>query len=877
MKKRFLAIFIVVMMLFSQITVFASVPDSSTTSINPEDKLTDELKEVMSNTADDEYISISVWLHEIDDSYVYNTISEHYGIEINQNNENAFLQKQVNDKTAKFYSITNRNEMSMQASEMSIQSREQITKEFNAIRNNSIVNDTISDNNLREFMQSGKDISELIARSEQNAYMKEWRNARKNINTTINSSFENSLDLDKCKDIYIDSLIGYATLETKNSYILTIASSPLVKQIGLFNVENAILVDSDDESTTDNTQNHIGYHMNQDNIPTQYTGFGVNIGVIELGESRASQYRVKYDTNNVHLANKNGKIYTNYTFGLTESQVSAVPKEHATYVLTMLCGEPVTSTTGEIYQGIAPNATVYYAGVKPNYTHVYSALDWLINESNVSIINLSFTDANSTDYSDVDQYIDCLIQQYRVTFTIAAGNDGDYVKSVAKAYNAITVGNETSEKNSDNQYIIRSSSNFNESDGYANKPDIVAHGTNLYTLNTNLEPTCALPSNPANKTVTGTSFASPIVAGTIALMIQRNPCLENKPDKIKAILLNSANEEEINTSDSDDYQRCATPINSSLYIEVDGVMRNKTGAGILNIRASVENATGAITMSYTLNSASTITTSEYFIPADTEFKIGIVFEKTDHDKPTEDSPHGTIVNFEMIDINTGTVVLSSVYDEPKETEQAEDENSNLSVYDNVKIFNVTTQKSGTYVFRISATSFDQTDASGTTTPSVHENTHSKLNITLAITCSCLNPYTYSYDINYTSDSTAEMHSCNNTGCFYTNICEIEYHQTLVKNEDFGTVTHTVSHKRSYSGGATIVDETINVYVSLNDSTKTCRISRGGGDIFYNQYGYIEYYMYEVFIFNNDGSLYDILETDVYVQYDNVMARIFLLS
>ena len=49
MKKRFLAIFIVVMMLFSQITVFASAPDSSTTSINPEDKLTDELKEVMNN------------------------------------------------------------------------------------------------------------------------------------------------------------------------------------------------------------------------------------------------------------------------------------------------------------------------------------------------------------------------------------------------------------------------------------------------------------------------------------------------------------------------------------------------------------------------------------------------------------------------------------------------------------------------------------------------------------------------------------------------------------------------------------------------------------------------------------------------------------
>lgn len=867
MKKRFLAIFIVVLMLFSQITVFATDLDSSTTSINPEDKLTDELKEVMNNTADDEYISISVWLYEMDDSYVYNTISEHYGVELNQDNENAFLQKQVNDKTEKFYSITSRNEMTMQSSEISIQSSEQITNEFNAIRNNSIVNETISDNDLREFIKSGNDISEIVARSEQNAYMKEWRNARKNINTTINSSFENSLDLDKCKDIYIDSLIGYATLETKNSYILTIASSPLVKQIGLFNVENAILVDSDDESTTENTQNPIGYHMNQDNIPTQYTGFGVNIGVIELGESRASQYRVKYDTNNVHLANKNGKIYTNYTFGLTESQVSAVPKEHATYVLTMLCGEPVTSTTGEIYQGIAPNATVYYAGVFPNYTYVYSALDWLINESNVSVINLSFTDENTTDYSDVDQYIDCLIQQYRVTFTIAAGNNSGYVRSVAKAYNAITVGNVTSEKNNANQYIIRASSNFNELDGYANKPDIVAHGTNLYTLNTNLEPTCELPSNPENGTITGTSFASPIVAGTIALMIQRNPYLENKPDKIKAILLNSANEEEINTSDSDDYQRCATPINSSSYIEVDGVMRNKTGAGILNIRASVENATGAVTMSYTLNSASTITTGEYFIPADTEFKIGIVFEKTDHDKPTEDSPHGTVVNFEMIDINTGTVVLSS----------KSNVTSNLSVYDNVKIFNVTTKQSGTYVFRVSANPFDRTDATGTTTPTVHENAHSKLNITLAINCSCLNPYAYSYDIDYTGDSTATIHSCNNTGCFYTNIGEIEYYSILNESASFGTITYKMTYNYSYSNGKIVINDNFNVSINLSNSTQNYQVRGNGGDFYYTSTGTMEYIKYEVFITDSNGSLLGIYEIDVHIEYDSIMMKYFLSS
>ena len=72
MKKRFLAIFIVVLMLFSQLTVFSA----ETSSEDKTSKITDELAEAMEQAADDEYIPIYIWLESYDDSMVYALLSK---------------------------------------------------------------------------------------------------------------------------------------------------------------------------------------------------------------------------------------------------------------------------------------------------------------------------------------------------------------------------------------------------------------------------------------------------------------------------------------------------------------------------------------------------------------------------------------------------------------------------------------------------------------------------------------------------------------------------------------------------------------------------------------------------------------------------------
>ena len=891
MKKRFLAIFIVVMMLFSQITVFASDLDSTTTSINPEDKLTDELKEVMSNTADDEYISISVWLYEMDDSYVYNTISEHYGVEINQNNENAFLQKQVNDKTEKFYSITSKNEMTMQTSEITIQSNDQITNEINAIRNNSIVNDTISDNDLREFIQSGKDISELIARSEQNAYMKEWRNARKNINTSINTSFESSLDLSKCKDVYIDSLIGYATLEVKNSYILTFASYPLVQKVDLFDEKNTKLVDLTDETSVESATEPFGYHMFQSKLPNGYTGENVTIGVLEVTDDDDATYVVHYDSNNVHLANKTN-IVTRLDPDMSTNKVSTTEFDrHATAVLTVLCGNPIESTDVIVYQGIAPDADVFYTNVFSDLNSICDGILWLI-EQNVHVINMSAGLENNSYYNAWDNYFDCIVQQYKITIIVAGGNFGGSISHPGHAYNVITVGYTTMNKSEDGKYITNEDSAYEESNANTNKPDIVAFGTNIYSLDSNRNPNCIYEIESDGDIVytSGSSVAAPMVTGTVALMLQKNPLLGNNPNEIKAILVASANDEEVGDEPTYEINNdgsetvtinnpldCENPFENTTYVNATGIIRDKTGAGILNIKNSVENSAGAILWSYTFSSDEISTdtsraTEEYYFVKNTKFKLGLIFDKNDHNLVSTSKIYGNDINIEMIDAQTNEVVFRS---RPNTSDTSAEVIS--SRVNNVELFDIEVKKTGNYRFRIYFKGEDIYDSTGATIPPYHKNAHTSLNATIVIACSCLETNITENETEPSSGYYYKVHSCGGNGCIY-NAYEKIYVSTCQDNISVGCVVYKMEYQVVYvNNNREFLYEDFTITCNLNDTSRTYMIRLSGKDTEYTALGYIETIRYETYVFNSSGALHNIYETDVKVEYDNMTCLIYVYN
>ena len=102
MKKKFLAIFIVVLMLSSQATAFAIDLKSFPETINSENKLTDELKRVMNDTSNDEYIPIVVWLDDYGDDLVYLILSNKYGFNINPSNEHFYINSKITAKSNEY-------------------------------------------------------------------------------------------------------------------------------------------------------------------------------------------------------------------------------------------------------------------------------------------------------------------------------------------------------------------------------------------------------------------------------------------------------------------------------------------------------------------------------------------------------------------------------------------------------------------------------------------------------------------------------------------------------------------------------------------------------------------------------------------------------
>ncbi len=177
-----------------------------------------------------------------------------------------------------------------------------------------------------------------------------------------------------------------------------------------------------------------------------------------------------------------------------------------------------------------------------------ACVDWAINGNayGADAINLSFGSPMSSDDSEYQRFWDAVVSQLNVLVAIAAGNSGsasytlfspsiaDNVISVANVddKNTSSSSNLSSYYSARNDDIIRPSSSRGPTSNGRKKPDIAAPGTSIMSTNN-------IWDKPDSTFIayTGTSMASPHVAGAAALVMSRGV---TDALAVKALMINTA-------------------------------------------------------------------------------------------------------------------------------------------------------------------------------------------------------------------------------------------------------------------------------------------------------------------------------------------------
>ena len=190
-------------------------------------------------------------------------------------------------------------------------------------------------------------------------------------------------------------------------------------------------------------------------------------------------------------------------------------------------GTHVAGTAAGATYGIAKNAAIWSARVvdcngSGNVSYAIAAVDWCTaNCVRPAVVNMSL------GYGDVQSLRDAVGRSVDagVNYAVAAGN-GDFLgrpqnaclQSPAGQAKAHTVGATTS---TDNE------SSFSN---YGTCVDILAPGSSIVSA--------SYSTDNGSATMSGTSMASPHVAGTIAIYLQENPLLT--PSDVSALLVSRA-------------------------------------------------------------------------------------------------------------------------------------------------------------------------------------------------------------------------------------------------------------------------------------------------------------------------------------------------
>ncbi|ADB35176.1 peptidase S8 and S53 subtilisin kexin sedolisin [Kribbella flavida DSM 17836] len=209
---------------------------------------------------------------------------------------------------------------------------------------------------------------------------------------------------------------------------------------------------------------------------------------------------------------------------------------HATHVASIVAGSGAASNGR--YKGVAPDAELLSGkvcvadGCADSW--ILAGMDWAVQQG-AKVVNISLGGYDAPGLDPLEQAVNTLTARSGALFVVAAGNSGPSERTIdspGSAAAALTVG----AVDRDDQLADFSSRGPTVDDG-APKPDLTAPGVDIVAAKA-AGSQIGEPVGTEYLRLSGTSMATPHVAGVAALLAQRHP--DWKADRLKAALMGSA-------------------------------------------------------------------------------------------------------------------------------------------------------------------------------------------------------------------------------------------------------------------------------------------------------------------------------------------------
>ncbi|MFJ7989318.1 S8 family serine peptidase [Streptomyces sp. NPDC096351] len=234
------------------------------------------------------------------------------------------------------------------------------------------------------------------------------------------------------------------------------------------------------------------------------TGKGVKVAVLDTGA----------DLGHPDLV---GRVAESKSF--IEGQEVADRDGHGTHVASTVGGSGAGSDGAE--KGVAPGVTLAVGKVlsdegSGSESQIIAGMEWAAKDVDAKIVSMSLGSREASDGTDpMAQAVDTLTAETGALFVIAAGNSGapGSIGSPGAADSALTIGAVDSADEA--AYFTSQGPRHGDQ---ALKPDLSAPGVDILAARSQLVPGSGLYTS-----MSGTSMATPHVAGVAALLAEKHP------------------------------------------------------------------------------------------------------------------------------------------------------------------------------------------------------------------------------------------------------------------------------------------------------------------------------------------------------------------